>query len=128
MGTNLTLWFKIVVLGLLIAASVSAGIRRLPKYRKRIIGRAIALSKDKRDKLFATKRHKIMFILAPIYLLILPYLLYGIGLSREFIYWIIGMLILACLLMLEDYMFSKDLLKEIQQREMKELNSVSQDP
>jgi hypothetical protein len=118
-------WWFIIYLILFIITLISACVRRLPKLRKR----AISLSKDKRDKLIHSyakiiKICKIMFVMPPLYLFIIPYNLYCYRSSQEFIYGT-AMFILMYLLILEDFMFRKSIVKEIQNIAAKEVNSIS---
>ncbi len=114
-------YFKIL-LGLFVLSLVSASIRRLPKFRNRII----SLSKEKREKLVHSwvrlnKFYKIFFILSPLYLFIIPYALYSYR-PQEFIYET-ALMIMMYLLIFEDFLFRKAILKAWQERETKELNS-----
>jgi membrane protease YdiL (CAAX protease family) len=94
----------------------------LPKFRNRFF----LLPKDKRDRLAQSylkliKGYKLMFILIPIYLGLLPYLLYRY-IPQDFIYGM-AMVILMYLVILEEYLFRKWIVKEIKKREAKELHS-----
>jgi hypothetical protein len=120
-------WWFIIYLLLFTIALISACIRRLPKFRKRVI----PLSKDKRDKLIYSYAKiinicKIMFIASPIYLIILPYYLYRYRPSQEFIYGT-AMLILMYLMLLETFLFKKSIVKEIQIMGAKEVSTISPD-
>ena len=72
------------------------------------------------------KIYKIMFIMIPLYLFIMPYLLYRYRPFQEFIYGT-AMCILLYLMILEDFIFKKSIVKEIQIMEAKEVNSISPD-
>jgi hypothetical protein len=118
-------WWFIIYLLLFIIALISACIRRLPKFRKRVV----SLSKDKIDKLLKSYAKiiiicKIMFIVSPVYLFIVPYCLYRYRPSQDFIYGT-AMLILMYLMLLEEFIFKKSIVKEIQIMEAKEVNPIS---
>jgi hypothetical protein len=118
-------WYFIINLGLFAAALVTGFMKHLPKYRERIT----ALSKDEQERavkiwLKIIRLYKIFLILMPLYLGLLPYLLY-IYTPQDFIYLTI-LLILVYLFIIEDYMFRKVLIKEMQERKTEELHSGSQ--
>jgi hypothetical protein len=105
-------WWFIIYLILFIITLISASFRRLPKFRKRVI----SMSQDKRDKLIHSyagiiKICKIMFIMTPVYLFIMPYLLYHYCSFQLFFYGT-AMLILMYLMLLEDFIFKKSILKK----------------
>jgi hypothetical protein len=119
-------WWFIIILLLFIMSLISNCIRRLPKSRNKVI----SLSKDKIDKLMYSyvkliKICKIMFVMIPVYLFILPYLLYRYLYSQEFIYRT-AMLILMYIMLLDIFILQKSIIKEIQDREAKEEHSISQ--
>jgi hypothetical protein len=64
------------------------------------------------------KAYKIMFFLVPIYLGLLPYLIYRYS-PQDFIF-VTPMLILLYILIIEGYSYRKGILKEIHEREAKE--------
>jgi len=113
-------WFEIY-LGLFVLSLITGAIRRLPKFRRR----AISLSKDKRDRLVHNylkliKYYKIMFILIPLYLFILPYMLYCY-VPHHFIYGT-AMLIMMYIMIFVSFIDRKSLLKDLQEGEAKESN------
>jgi hypothetical protein len=119
-------WWFIILLILFLSGLISNCIRRLPKFREKVITQ----SKDKRDKLINActkiiKVYKILFIMSPLYLFIIPYLSYRYSSSQEFIYGT-AMCILLYIVIIEDFMFKKSIIKEIQDREAKEEHSISQ--
>ena len=118
-------WFQIF-LGLFAFLLVTMVIRRLSRFTKRII----FLPKDKRERLTHSrltiiKINKIMFILSPVYLIIIPLIFYAYRSYQDFIYTTV-MFILLYIIIFEDFMFSKSILKEIKEIEANELNSRPQ--
>jgi hypothetical protein len=67
-----------------------------------------------------------MFFMTPLYLFITPYLLYHYRPFQEFIYGT-AMFILLYVMLLEDFMLRKSIIKEIQIMESQEVNSISPD-
>jgi hypothetical protein len=119
-------WWFIIIIILFIITLITGCIRRIPKLRKKVITQ----SKDKRDKLINVyvkiiKMYKIMFITIPLYLLILPYLLYRYFSYQEFIYGT-AIFILAYIFIIEDFIYRKSIVREIQIMEAQEVNSISQ--
>jgi hypothetical protein len=95
----------------------------LPKFRRRIF----SFPKKKKDKFVHSsiqvmKTYKIIFILIPVYLGLLPYLLYRYT-PQDFMFGT-TMLILMYILIIESYLYRKGMLREIKEREAKELNSI----
>lgn len=66
-----------------------------------------------------------MFILSPVYLIIIPLIFYAYRSYQDFIYTTV-MFILLYIIIFEDFMFSKSILKEIKEIEANELNSRPQ--
>jgi hypothetical protein len=67
-----------------------------------------------------------MFIISPLYLFLIAYLQYRYSDFEVFIYGT-TILILMYLTIFEDFMFKKSIVKEIQNMEAKEVNSISPD-
>lgn len=67
-----------------------------------------------------------MFITTPVYLFIMPYILYCYRSYQEFIYGT-AMIILIYLMILEEFMFVKSIVRKIQLMEAEEVNSISPD-
>jgi hypothetical protein len=105
-----------IIMGLFAVSLVTSFIKRLPKYRRRIM----ALPKDKLDILTQTSLsliliYKILLIMAPVYLGLFPYLLYHYA-PKDFIYGII-IILMMYLSIIGGYLFRKSLVKEMQKRE-----------
>ncbi len=117
-------WYFKIYLIIAVYTLTTGIIRRLFKNKYKLL--LLSTPKDKRDKLKVTyltliKIYKILFFLTPIYLVALPYLLYRYS-PHDFIY-MTAILIYMYLLLLEDIMFRKSMVKELQEIEDRQLSS-----